>query len=270
MNHGYATSACDWSSGEGLKFERNETEVDYRLYVVTDPRLIPPETCGSPSPRPCAAGPRSCRSETKTRAPPRWPPPLPRPCEEPRKAQEGMRGIALFVFVLVNDRVDVAAGVPGAAGAHVGQGDLPAPLARRALGHTRLLGISVRTPEQAVEAARQGADYVGAGAVFPTGTKEDAAVIGLAGLAEIVRVSPIPVVAIGGVTAANAGDAIRAGASGVAVVSAVFGKGAEGGGKQRRGGREGGEGGEGSGRRCSRREEVILLCLPFFSVKNCS
>ena len=85
------------------------------------------------------------------------------------------------------------------------------------------------TPEQAVEAAARGADYVGAGAVFPTGTKEDAAVIGLEGLAAVVAASPVPVVAIGGVTAENAGEAIRAGASGVAVVSAVFGKGGAGG-----------------------------------------
>ena len=105
----------------------------------------------------------------------------------------------------------------------MGQGDLPCELARRALGHRRLLGVSVRTPEQAVEAAARGADYVGAGAVFPTGTKEDAAVIGLSGLAAVVAASPVPVVAIGGVTAENAGEAIRAGASGVAVVSAVFG-----------------------------------------------
>jgi len=226
MNHGYATAACDWASGEGLKLKGNERGVDYRLYVVTDPRLISPEEMRSR----VAAAVRGGATVVQVRDKDAGPAALAASSAEAvRGAADGAGGIekesdpSPSVFVLVNDRVDVAAGTPGVAGAHVGQGDLPAPLARRALGHTRLLGISVRTPEQALEAARQGADYVGAGAVFPTGTKEDATVIGLAGLAEIVKASPIPVVAIGGVTAANAGDAIRAGASGVAVVSAVFG-----------------------------------------------
>lgn len=147
-----------------------------------------------------------------------------------RGAEEGRRkskSPSSPVHVVVNDRADVALGAPGVSGAHVGQGDLPAAAARRVLGHTRILGVSVRTPRQALDALSAGADYVGAGAVFPTGTKGDAEVIGLGGLAAIARAVPsgFPVVAIGGVDASNAADAIRAGASGVAVVSAVFGKG---------------------------------------------
>ena len=226
MNHGYGTSACDWNSGEGLRMEGKQSEVDYRLYVVTDPRLIH----GDQMRAAVAAAVRGGATVVQVRDKDAGPASLAYSAAEAVRgaadgaAAEGSASSSSSVFVLVNDRVDVAAGAAGVAGAHVGQGDLPAALARRALGHSRLLGISVRTPEQAVEAALKGADYVGAGAVFPTGTKEDATVIGLAGLAEIVKASPVPVVAIGGVTAENAGSAIRAGASGVAVVSAVFGK----------------------------------------------
>jgi len=244
MNHGYATSACDWTGGEGLRAERTGEGAgagegggggaDYRLYVVTDPRLV---GAGAGEMRAAvAAAVRGGATVVQVRDKDAGVASLAASAAEAvRGAADGARGRP--VAVLVNDRVDVAAGTAGAAGAHVGQGDLPAALARRALGHARLLGVSVRTPQQAVEAARRGADYVGAGAVFPTGTKEDAAVIGLHGLAEIVRASPVPVVAIGGVTAENAGDAIRAGASGVAVVSAVFGR-------------------KGDGREGSREEEV--------------
>ncbi|KAK9842361.1 hypothetical protein WJX81_008532 [Elliptochloris bilobata] len=124
------------------------------------------------------------------------------------------------VGVIVNDRVDVALAA-GAAGAHVGQGDLPAATARTLLGADRLLGVSVKSVAQALRAQADGADYLGAGAVFPTSTK-DTDVIGVDTLAEICAAVSIPVVAIGGITAANAPAAIEAGCAGVAVVSAVF------------------------------------------------
>jgi thiamine-phosphate pyrophosphorylase len=82
--------------------------------------------------------------------------------------------------------------------------------------------VSVDNVEQALQAERDGADYLGAGPIFATPTKPDAAPpIGLDGLAEICRRVSIPVVAIGGITAENAGAVIAAGADGVAVVSAV-------------------------------------------------
>lgn len=124
------------------------------------------------------------------------------------------------VAVLINDRVDVALAA-GADGVHVGQSDLPAAAVRELLPPHMLLGVSVRTPAQALAAARDGADYVGAGAVFPTTTK-DSGEIGLALLSDIVAASPLPVVAIGGINAANAALPIRAGCAGVAVVSALF------------------------------------------------
>lgn len=122
---------------------------------------------------------------------------------------------------IVNDRVDVALAVD-ADGVHVGQDDMPAHLARKLMGPGKIIGVSVDNLEQALQAERDGADYVGAGPIFATPTKPDAAPpIGVEGLAEICRRVSIPVVAIGGINAENAGTVIEAGAAGVAVVSAI-------------------------------------------------
>ena len=127
----------------------------------------------------------------------------------------------LGVVFLVNDRVDVALALD-ADGAHVGQDDLPAAMARALLGPGRLLGVSAATPDEARAAQAAGADYVGAGTVYPTGTKADAgAPVGLARLADVARAVTIPVVAIGGIGAGRAGPCIAHGAAGVAVISAI-------------------------------------------------
>ncbi len=127
------------------------------------------------------------------------------------------------VPLLVNDRVDVALAC-GAAGVHLGQEDMPVPAARKLLGAERIIGMSVNTLEEAREAEKAGADYVGLGPVFPTATKETRlAVIGPEGIARIKAALSIPVVAIGGITAANAPEIARAGADGIAVISAVLG-----------------------------------------------
>jgi thiamine-phosphate pyrophosphorylase len=122
---------------------------------------------------------------------------------------------------LVNDRVDVAL-VAGADGAHVGQEDLPAREARRLLKTPAILGVSAGTVEEARQAQRDGADYIGVGPVYPTPTKPDAGeAIGVEGLARIIRAVEVPVVAIGGIDADNVAQVIAAGAAGAAVVSAV-------------------------------------------------
>ena len=127
------------------------------------------------------------------------------------------------VPLIVNDRIDVALAID-AEGVHVGQDDMPAPLARRLLGPERILGVSAGTVEEALQAQAEGADYLGTGDVYGTPTKADAGVpIGVAGLAEVVRAVSIPVVAIGGIKAGNAAAAIQAGAAGIAVISAVIG-----------------------------------------------
>jgi thiamine-phosphate pyrophosphorylase len=125
---------------------------------------------------------------------------------------------SLFV---VNDRVDVAL-VTGADGAHVGQDDLPAREARRLLPRPVILGVSVGSPEEARRAERDGADYLGAGPLFPTATKPEAGeALGIEGFARIARSVSIPVVAVGGISIDTVAAAIGAGAAGVAVVSAV-------------------------------------------------
>lgn len=125
------------------------------------------------------------------------------------------------VALIVNDRLDVALAID-ADGGHVGQDDLPAEAARALLGPNRILGVSAATPEEAAAAALAGADYLGTGAVYATGSKADAgAPIGVAGLAAVTRSVTIPVVAIGGIGPGRAGPCIVAGAAGVAVISAV-------------------------------------------------
>ena len=125
--------------------------------------------------------------------------------------------------LIVNDRADVALAID-ADGVHVGQDDMPAPLARQIIGPERILGVSAGTVEEARQAERDGADYLGVGDVYGTPTKADAGTpIGLSGLAEIARAVSIPVVAIGGIKLDNAAATLQAGAAGVAVISAVIG-----------------------------------------------
>lgn len=123
--------------------------------------------------------------------------------------------------LIINDRVDIALACD-AEGVHLGQEDMPCALARRIVGNRMIIGVSVRTPDEAVEAQAAGADYLGAGPVYSTATKTDSqAPIGLPGLREIRRAASIPVVGIGGISAANAREVIRCGAEGIAVVSAI-------------------------------------------------
>jgi len=123
--------------------------------------------------------------------------------------------------LVVNDRVDVALAV-GADGVHVGESDLPVAVARRTLGPGAIIGASAATVESAHAAEAEGADYLGIGPIFPTGSKADAGeAIGLAPIAAIRAAVKLPVLGIGGINASNAVEVIRAGAEGVAVVSAV-------------------------------------------------
>lgn len=107
-------------------------------------------------------------------------------------------------------------------GVHVGQGDMEAAAVRRHIGEGRILGVSANTVGEARAAERAGADYLGVGAVFPTGSKADADVISCEELAAICEAVSIPVVAIGGITAANVGELAGTGICGVAVISAIF------------------------------------------------
>src|SRR5438309_6902474 len=124
-------------------------------------------------------------------------------------------------LLIVNDRVDVALAVE-ADGAHVGQDDMPAELARRLLGPERILGVSAANIREAEEAVAGGADYLGVGPIFPSLGKADAGpATGVHLLTELAKRYTIPLIAIGGITAENAEEVMRAGAAGVAVITAV-------------------------------------------------
>ncbi len=123
--------------------------------------------------------------------------------------------------LIVNDDVEAAIAC-GADGVHVGQNDTSLAAARAALGPGKIVGVSARTVAQAIEAERGGADYLGVGAVFPTGTKADAERVSLGDLGRVARAVRIPVVAIGGIGVGNMGQLRGLGAAGAAVVSAVF------------------------------------------------
>lgn len=122
---------------------------------------------------------------------------------------------------IVNDRIDVAMAVK-AHGVHLGQEDFPIPLAREILGPNVVIGGSAATEEEARICLAEGADYVGFGPVFPTGSKDDAGpVSGLEILEQVVRAIPLPVIAIGGISAENTGHVLKTGAHGIAVISAI-------------------------------------------------
>lgn len=125
---------------------------------------------------------------------------------------------------LINDRVDIALAC-GADGVHLGQKDMPLIHARRLLGRERSIGISVNTIEEALAAERDGADYIGAGPVYFTSSKDKIpAVLGLEGIRTIREKVRIPILAIGGITRQNARAVISAGADGIAVISAIMGE----------------------------------------------
>ena len=122
---------------------------------------------------------------------------------------------------IINDNVEIAR-LTGADGVHVGQEDMAAARARELLGPGRLIGVSAHTVEEARAAYEMGADYLGTGAAFVTGTKADAKPIERGTIRAITSAVPIPVVAIGGITAANLPELRSLGLAGAAVASAIF------------------------------------------------
>lgn len=122
---------------------------------------------------------------------------------------------------VINDNVEIARKI-NADGVHVGQSDMKAENVRAILGNDKILGVSAQTVEQALYAQKEGADYIGVGAVFPTGSKLDADNVSLDTLKEICSAVNIPVVAIGGIGIDNVSKLKNSGISGIAVISAIF------------------------------------------------
>lgn len=122
---------------------------------------------------------------------------------------------------VIDDDVELAKAV-GADGVHVGQEDMACTLARKELGPDAIVGVSAQTVEQAVKAEKDGADYLGVGAVFPTGSKADAVEVDHDTVQAICDAVNIPVVAIGGITKDNIHELDGLGLDGISVISAIF------------------------------------------------
>ena len=124
---------------------------------------------------------------------------------------------AYQVPLIIDDRLDICLAVD-AAGLHIGDDELPVPVARQVLGPDKILGVTAKTVKRALEAEEGGADYLGTGAIFPTTTKENAPITLISTLKTICQRVAIPVVAIGGLTSENIDQLIGTGIAGVAVV----------------------------------------------------
>ena len=124
---------------------------------------------------------------------------------------------------VINDNVEIALAVD-ADGVHVGQSDMEAGDVRAKLGPDKMIGVSAQTVEQAVMAEQNGADYLGVGAVFPTGSKADALEVSHDTLKAICKAVKIPVIAIGGISKENILELSGSGVCGIAVISAIFAK----------------------------------------------
>ncbi len=122
---------------------------------------------------------------------------------------------------IVNDNAQLAYAID-ADGVHLGQEDMSVPEARKLLGQHKIIGVSARTVDQALLAFEQGADYLGAGAVFATGTKKDTVPLSILQLKEICSAVSIPCVAIGGISKNNIRQLSGSGISGIAAISAIF------------------------------------------------
>ena len=125
------------------------------------------------------------------------------------------------VLFIINDYLDLVMAVD-ADGLHIGQGDLPLSVVRNELPIDKIIGCSVHTVAQAIEASDNGVDYIASGSIFPTTTKKEVTVVGVDMIRELKRKVSTPLVAIGGINSDNIAEVVAAGADSVAVISAIF------------------------------------------------
>ena len=189
----------------------DKSKIDYTLYLVTDRRLMSSKTIEESAESAIEGGAsvvqlreKDCTSrefyELAVRV---------KKITAPRK-----------VPLIINDRIDICLAAD-ADGVHLGQKDLPCAEARRILGGGKIIGVSAALPEEALRAQTDGADYLGVGAVFATGTKSDTRPVTPEIIREIRSAVTIPFVVIGGVNAENIKQLYGLGINGAAVVSAV-------------------------------------------------
>ncbi len=185
---------------------------DYSLYLVTDRLLMSTKTLGEAVEQAVIGGCTMVQLREKEIS----------SLEFYALASEMKKSTDRYgIPFIINDRIDIAMAV-GAAGVHIGQKDIPADIARKVIGKDMLLGVSAASVEEAVNAAKAGADYLGVGAMFPKGTKTDASHVSMEELGRIRRAVDIPIVVIGGINKENAMLFRLMGIDGLAVVSAVI------------------------------------------------
>lgn len=182
------------------------------LYVVTDRTWLGQNSLSSQVEETLKVGATFIQLREKSM-------PLDEFISEGKKIKEIAKGYN--VPFVINDNIDVAIACD-ADGVHIGQSDMSARDVRKLIGKDKILGVSAQTVEQAIKAERDGADYIGVGAVFNTSTKKDANTVSMDTLKEICRSVKIPVVAIGGINKDNILELTGSGVHGVAVISAIF------------------------------------------------
>lgn len=194
--------------------------VDYRLYLVTDRNCLQQQTLEQAVEQAILGGVTLVQLREKAIA-----------SKEFYERALRIKAICHHynVPLLINDRVDIALAVE-ADGVHIGQSDLPCRVVRQILGKDKIIGVSARTAQQAIQAQADGADYLGVGAMFATSTKQDAKTVSVETLNDIRQSVSIPIVAIGGINHTTlpalqqALQAADTSIDGVAVVSAILGQ----------------------------------------------
>lgn len=192
----------------------NKSEFDYSLYLVTDRPLLKGRDLCQTITQAISGGVTLVQLREKNLSTLEF-------YELAKQVKEVLT--PYHIPLMINDRLDIALAVD-AEGLHIGQEDLPLPIARQLFGENKVIGLSVSNLAEAQLAQQQGADYLGVGAVFPTSTKLDADSVTLAQLKEMKEAVSIPVVAIGGITQDNVEQVLKTGVDGVAVISAILGQ----------------------------------------------
>lgn len=189
-------------------------EVDYTLYLVTDRELLKNRSLTKAVEEAILGGVTLVQVREKDIS-----------TSEFYKVASEIKNITdkYNVPIIINDRIDIALAID-ADGVHIGQSDMPASVARKLIGSDKILGVSTATIDEAIKAEKEGADYLGVGAVFSTTTKNDARNVSLELLKEIKGIVNIPVVAIGGINSNNVEMLKESNIDGVAVISDILAK----------------------------------------------
>lgn len=189
----------------------DKRNVDYTLYLVTDRGLMSSKTVEESVERAIGGGASVVQLREKD-------------CTSREFYELALRVKRITaprnVPLIINDRIDICLAAD-ADGVHLGQKDLPCREARKILGNDKIIGVSAALPEEAVQAQKDGADYLGVGAVFATETKSDTRPVTPEVIREIRAAVTIPFVVIGGVNAENIKGLYGLGINGAAVVSAI-------------------------------------------------